>query len=171
MKLLRVMIRVAESLAMIAFWVGAICIIILFLLMFGDIAGRFLFNKPIQGTAEISEYLLVSIAFLSLGYGQLKGAHVSMEAVFEIFPKKMQMGLTLFVLIVAICFFSIICVQIGERARLDWVSKVLLPSTSVRLPVWYTSFIASTGCGILVMSLFVQLMKNVVDMVDLGQED
>ena len=171
MKLLRAIIRTTESLAAIAFGVGAICILILFLLMFGDIAGRFLFNKPIQGTAEISEYLLVSIAFLSLGYGQLKGVHISMEAVFVIFPKKVRMVLTIFVSIVVICFFSIMCVQIGERAHLDWVNKVLLPSTSVRLPVWYTSFIAATGCGVLVISLLVQLMKNVADMVGLGQED
>ena len=155
-------LRIIERCTMILYIAGAAAICVLFLLMFGDVSGRFLFNSPIRGATEVSEYLLVAIAFLSLGYAQLKGAHISMETLVVHFPRKLRSGLNIFLLLLAICFFVIMTVQISERAYLDWKDNILLSRTVVRLPVWWKSMIGATGCALLVISFLVQLIRNII---------
>ena len=161
-KHLEKILRIIEFITGIMYVFGAIAICALFLLMFGDVSGRFLFNAPITGTTEVSEYLLVAIAFLSLGYAQLKGTHISMETLVSRFPEKLRITLNIFLLLLAICFFAIMTIQIGERAYLDWVEKILLSRTTVRLPMWWRSFVAAVGCALLVISLSLQLIRDIV---------
>lgn len=162
MKHLEKILQIVEFITGIMYVFGAIAICALFLLMFGDVSGRFALNTPITGTTEVSEYLLVAIAFLSLGYAQLKGTHISMETLVLRFPEKLRICLNIFLLLLATCFFAIMTIQIGERAYLDWVEKILLSRTIVRLPMWWRSFIAAVGCALLVISLLLQLIREMV---------
>ena len=167
MRRLETILRLTEVITGIMYALGAISICVLFLLMFGDVSGRFLFNSPIRGTAEVSEYLLVAIAFLSLGYAQLKGAHISVETLVVHFPEKLRTALDIFFTLLAIVFFTIMTMQIAERAYLDWESNILLSRTTVRLPVWWPSFVAALGCALLVISLGVQVLRNVLKLTGL----
>ena len=54
-----------------------------------------------------------------------------------------------------------------ERAYVDWVNKILLSRTTVRLPVWWPSFVAAVGCALLVVSLGVQVLRNIVKLMGL----
>ncbi len=146
---------------------GAVAVCALFLLMFGDVSGRFLFNSPIRGTAEVSEYLIVAIAFLSLGYAQLEGTHISVETLVALLPRKLRACVDLFLLLLAIGFFVIMTIQISERTYLDWKDNILLSATAVRLPVWWLSIIGATGCALLVISFVVQLIRKIIH---LGQD-
>jgi len=144
---------------------GAIAICLLFLSMFGDVAGRFLFNAPIQGTAELSEYLLIAIAFLSLGYAQLKGMHTAVDTVVRHFPKKLRTLLNIILSLLAIGFFAIMAQEIGQRAYLDWKNNILLSRTAVKWPVWYKSFFGALGCFGLIVALVMQIAQNIVKLV------
>ena len=155
-------LRMIEFITGIMYILAAISICVLFLLMFGDVSGRFLFNSPIRGTTEVSEYLLVAIAFLSLGYAQLKERHITVETLTVYFPERLRIVLNIFFSLVAICFFTIMTLEIAERAYLDWANKILLSRTTVRLPVWWPSFLAALGCALLVISLGVQVVRHIV---------
>lgn len=146
---------------MVLYVAGAVAVCALFLLMFGDVSGRFLFNSPIRGTAEVSEYLMVAIAFLSLGYAQLKGTHISMEALVVLLPGKLKACVDLFLLLLCMGFFLIMTIQISERTYLDWKDNILLSATAVRLPVWWLSFIGAAGCALLVLSFVVQFIRKI----------
>ena len=165
MKHLEKIIRITEFVTGIMYVFGAISICALFVLMFGDVSGRFLFNAPINGTTEVSQYLLVAIAFLSLGYAQLKGAHVRVDTLVSRFPEKLQTCLNIIVLLLAILFFVIMTRQIGLRAYHDWSEKILLPVTTLRLPMWWGSLVAAIGSALLVVSLLIQLARNIVKLV------
>jgi len=144
---------------------GAIAICALFALMFSDVSGRFLFNAPINGTTEISQYLLIAIAFLSLGYAQLKGAHVRVDTLVSRLPERLQTCLNIFVLLLAILFFVIMARQIGLRAYHDWAEKILLPLTTLRLPMWWGSLVAVIGSALLVVSLLIQLARDIIKLL------
>ena len=171
MRKLEKQLRIIESISGILYLLGAVAICFLFLLMFGDVSGRFLFNSPIKGTAEISEYLLVAIAFLSLGYAQLKGIHISVETFVILFPKRVRIVLNIVFSLVAMTFFVVMTLQIAERAYLDWANKILLSRTTVRLPVWWPSFLAALGCALLVISLGVQVVRHVMTLVSPEQDN
>lgn len=155
-------LHIIERINRTFYFCGAISICVLFLLMFGDVSGRFLFNSPIRGTAEVSEYLLVAIAFLSLGYAQLKGMHISVETLVNHLPEKWRNFLDIALSLLAMGFFSVMCIQTAERAYLDWQEGILLSATTVRLPVWWPSFVAAVGCLLLVVSLGVQVVRSAV---------
>jgi len=158
-------LRTTEFVAGIMYILGAIAICALFLLMFSDISGRFLFNAPIKGTTEVSQYLLIAIAFLSLGYAQLKGAHVRVDTLVSRFPEKLQTCLNVIVLLLAILFFVIMTRQIGLRAYHDWAEKILLPLTTVRLPMWWGSMVAAVGSALLVVSLLIQFIRDIIKLL------
>ncbi len=170
MRNLEKILRIIESISGIMYLLGAISICALFLLMFGDVSGRFLFNSPIRGTTEISEYLLVAIAFLSLGYAQLKGIHIRVETFLILIPKKLRTVLNIFFSLVALTFFVVMTLQIADRAYLDWANKILLSRTTVRLPVWWPSFIAALGCTLLVISLGVQIVRQILTLIPREQD-
>lgn len=52
--------------------VGAVVLFIMMLLTVGDVAGRYFFKRPIQGTHEITGLLLVCVAACALAYSQIK---------------------------------------------------------------------------------------------------
>ena len=169
MRRLEKILRITEFITGSMYILGAISICVLFLLMFGDVSGRFLFNSPIRGTTEISEYLLVAIAFLSLGYAQLKGTHITVETLIVYLPERLRIVLDIFFSLVAIIFFTIMTLEIAERAYLDWANKILLSRTTVRLPVWWPSFLAALGCALLVISLGVQVVRHVLKLLSSDQ--
>ena len=132
--------------------------------MFADVSGRFLLNSPITGASEVSEYLLVAVAFLALGYAQFKREHVFVEFLTMHFPKKIRAGLNIFLFLLAAAFFVLMTMETGERAYKDWVENILLSRTVVRLPLWWISFIASVGCTLLVVSLLVQIIQTFIQL-------
>lgn len=166
MALIERILRMIEHITGAVYIFAATAICALFLLMFSDITGRFLFNVSITGTTDFSQYLLVAIAFLSLGYAQIKGAHVKVDTLISHFPEKLQISLNILTTLMAMTFFIIMAMQIGERAYLDWSNKLLLPISAVQLPVWWTSFMATVGCVLLVVSLLVQLVRIIFKLLD-----
>lgn len=169
MKKLETILRRTEFVVKILYIAGAIALCTLFLLTFGDIAGRFLLDRPIKGTLEVSEYLLVAIVFLSLGFAQLTGTHVRVEAIFSRFPVRLQTVMNIFALFLSIGFFVIMARQIGERAYICWSEEILLPMTTVKLPIWWPSFIGTFGCVLLVIALLTQLIRNIIGLI-VGRE-
>jgi len=165
-KHLESIVQSIELVAKILYIAAAASICASFLLMFLDASGRFLFNHPIAGTAEVGGYLVVAIAFLALGYAQLKGAHVKVELFTSRLPQKLQSVLYIFVSLLAITFFVVMARQAGERAYVDWAQKVLLSPAVIKLPVWIPSFIAALGCAIVAISLLTQVVRRIVKLVE-----
>lgn len=65
-----------------AFWTLALA-----LLIFGDVAGRGLFNNPIPGTKEIIQNSVVSITFLQLPLAILSGSHLRTTILIDALPE------------------------------------------------------------------------------------
>lgn len=55
-----------------------------------DVIGRYLFDTPIMGVFEITEFMLVTFVFFSLAYTQSVKGHVAVDIVVNLFPKKLQ---------------------------------------------------------------------------------
>lgn len=55
-----------------------------------DVIGRYWFDKPVQGTFELTEIMLAVIVFCSLGFCQFSKGHISVDIVVSRFPNKFQ---------------------------------------------------------------------------------
>ena len=161
MKQLIKLLNKIEFLTQMFYLVAGLIVCALFLLIFGDITGRF-FNMPIKGAYEVSEFILVAIAFLPLGFAQLKGKHTKVEIVYSRFPRKLKVIIDMFSYILLIGFFSIMVWQVSVRTYIQWSRNILLGQTQVALPVWWASFIGALGCALLVISLVIQFIRYIV---------
>jgi len=68
------------------FVTGVALVILTFMITF-DVATRFILNKPMPATTEISELLMAYIVFLTLGYTLSLGLHIRITVLFEYLPK------------------------------------------------------------------------------------
>lgn len=51
-----------------------------------DVVGRYLFNRPLTGTFELTEMSMVLIVFLALGLAQHHQEHISLDLAYIYFP-------------------------------------------------------------------------------------
>ncbi len=71
--------------------VGMFLAIPLMLITTFDVLGRAIFNKPLPGTLELSEYMLSIIILLGAAYTQQVKGHVAVDFLTSRFPVKGQL--------------------------------------------------------------------------------
>ena len=150
----------AENLLWIFFVASTVAVIALSLLIFADMAMRTAFDLSIEGGIEVSEYILVAVGFLGLGYAQLKGGHVSVDVLIFRFSPRVQRWLSIVQLVVLIVFFVMMALQIGKEAYIAWIEHESRSGTTLLIPTWPAKFIAFIGSVMLVFAFLVQLLSN-----------
>jgi TRAP-type C4-dicarboxylate transport system permease small subunit len=81
-----------------------------------DVTGRYLFNSPILGAYEITQFLVLVIVFSFLGYAQAKKSHITVDLFFERLPPKAKTVVSIFNYIVCFLIFLIIAWMGFEKA-------------------------------------------------------
>jgi len=71
-------------------YLGAVALFIMMLLTAADVAGRYLFNRPILGAFELTEFLVLILIFSFLAHAQAEKTHVSVDLLVGRFSKKWQ---------------------------------------------------------------------------------
>lgn len=141
-------------------YISAVLLFAMFLLGTTDVAGRYLFRRPIIGTVEIFEILLPAIVLLSLGYTQQNKAHISIDLFYSNLSSKKQL-----ILSIALTFWSIILfILIG------WQGIVLCFSyyqtnnviTNIGIPM----FIPRTLVPIGAFGIFLILIVDLFDFIN-----
>lgn len=69
---------------------GILFMVAMLLLTVGDVFLRFVFNRPILGSVEITEYLMVGTGFLGIAWCAAKGGHVGVDLIVSHFPPRIQ---------------------------------------------------------------------------------
>ena len=161
--------RIQKGIAFIAgvfLIVEMVAIVGLFLLTVLDImtiATGFSF----QGGVEFGEYLLVGVIFCGLGYAQVKKSHFRVELLTARLSPRSRIFLEVFILTVTFFFFTVMAVQIGREAYKAWAENVYHTGwAAAGIPTWPPILVAFLGCIILVLSLLIQLIQNVIDLIN-----
>lgn len=111
---------------------GAVLMLMMFLTAF-DVAFRYLFNAPIEGSLELVEYLMAILIPLSIAYCASRKSHVAVDFVMDRFPHKIQVIFDFVISSLTLVFVLIIFWQsalyVGEVYDSGVTSAVLLIST------------------------------------------
>jgi TRAP-type C4-dicarboxylate transport system permease small subunit len=136
------LVRIINSVA------AAILVAMMFLTAM-DVLLRYLFNRPVSGAMELTEYMMVILVSLGLAYcGFVKG-HVSVEVLTSRFSPKIQAILNCITYFLSFGFFSLITWQSIKYIRLMFKSNLI--SAVLHIPVF--PFVAVLSLGSLVFSL------------------
>ena len=82
-------------------WIASGALAIMMLLVVSNVLTRFLFNKPLLGTIELVEMVVVIVVFFAVAYTEVRRGHVSVELVFLRLPRRTQA-----ILLSIVYFFS-----------------------------------------------------------------
>jgi TRAP-type C4-dicarboxylate transport system permease small subunit len=145
----------------IVHWVNYAGVIVLAMMMFltvADVTLRYLFNKPILGSYEITEFMMTVLAAFTIGYAAILKAHVNVDLVFSRFPERVQGIIGIVTSLVCIAFFGLM------SWRTIYESSVLRKATSVSpalsIPEFPFVFILGTGFGIVALVFLLDLLKS-----------
>ncbi len=71
-------------------YLGAFSLFAMMCLTTVDVVGRYLFNRPITGVFEVTEYLVLILIFSFLGYTQSQKGHVAVDILLPLLPPKLK---------------------------------------------------------------------------------
>jgi TRAP-type C4-dicarboxylate transport system permease small subunit len=149
--------RVIHTLSKILNIIGVSILGAMMLLSVADVSLRFLFNSPILGTVELTEYMMVSLGFLMLAWCARNQGNVRVDLIVNYFPPRLQA-----IIDSATCFFSLIIsyfITWQGFLQLVHVWKTGKASTILKVPT-YPFFIALVlGSGVLCLVLIAHLIQ------------
>ena len=137
-----------------------VCGVLFMGLMFlgaGDVLGRFLINKPIMGTLEISEILMGGIVLISWAHTQRNKGHVAVDLFVARYPVRARAVINFLTLLLSFVLFIVITKQSTVIAIRCWQEHRVIPTLD--LPTAPFHSIVPIGAALLCIELIVQMVK------------
>ena len=151
--------KIVDTASTICNVISQIFAAILTLVVAADAAGRYLFNRPIPGSLEITELMMVFIVFLAFAYVDSKDGHVRVDLVISRLPRKVQPYID--------CLDTVI--SLGIMAIIAWQSVLysleLRQSGNVSaywgIPISPFLWIVAFGCLLFCFQLILRILRAV----------
>lgn len=142
-----------------------VCAVLLLVMLFlgiADVAGRYLFNKPIIGTVEVFEVLLPAMVLLSLAYTQQLKAHVTVDLFCSKLPPRPRAIVGMMTTLWAIILFALIAWQ-GVLSAISYrqMNSII---TNIGLPMFLPRILVPMGAVAMCLVLIVDLLHIIDEM-------
>ncbi|MGI5966416.1 MAG: TRAP transporter small permease, partial [Anaerotruncus rubiinfantis] len=109
----------------IVFGLVAICLILLY-----QVISRYLFNKPLIWSEELSLFLLTWVCFIGVSYGIKHRMHIRMSSLVKVFPLQAQKFLA--ILVDLLCIGGFLAVMPDSWAY--FLKQCFIRSPGMQLP-------------------------------------
>ena len=128
--------------------IGAAAIVVMMLITVIDIVGRRVFNEPLSGSYELSEFMLVIVVFFSIVHCEFLRAHVTVEVITSRLRKSTQDIISA----VMYVFFLVTFILLTQQLIVHSIdsSQTNLTSGILKIPVYpyialaaFSSFLVS----------------------------
>lgn len=95
---------------------GCVALFAMMCLTVVDVVARYVFNSPILGAFEITEFMILVMVFSFLGYAQAQKAHVTVDILYDRFPATVRKTIRIFNYIISFIVILIVCWMGFEKA-------------------------------------------------------
>lgn len=132
--------------------IGAVFLIPLMLLTACEVVGRSLFNRPLAGTVELSQYLLAIFILLGLAYSQQAKAHVGVSFLISRLGPRSQALAAVVTTLMSLFLFAVLTWQ-------GWVVAIEEKSVSdmLRIPQYPFRLLLSAAAFLFSLELLIDL--------------
>ena len=140
-------------------YVGCIALFAMMCLTTADVVGRYLFNRPITGAFEITEYLVLILIFAFIGYSQAQKSHVAVDLLWTQLPPRMRVYVDLGNHLACLALMVLITWMGGLKAtELKTVGEA---SPNLQIPAYPFAFFMVLGC----MVMCIELLRDVLQLI------
>ena len=137
--------------------ISAVSTFLMMALVVANIFGRYLLNKPLTGTLEFTESLLVLIIFLSVALTQYDGGHIRVTLLTRRLPKAWAQALNVFCMLAGAAFFTW-CAYAAWKFAAQSFSFNEQEWGTVVFPLWPVKFVVFAG----ILMLAVQFLLDAI---------
>ena len=118
-----------NTLGIMEFGVGFVCLFTIVICIFCQVVSRYAFGRPIVWVEEFSTYCFIWAVYMGAAYAMIKGRHIRVTTLVDEFPPAIQNILLLFTY-VCIIFFLVFLIKNGLK-------QVVMegPQRTISLPV------------------------------------
>ncbi|MBI2832573.1 MAG: TRAP transporter small permease [Chloroflexi bacterium] len=154
-----------ENIAKTLIVIAGIVTMLMASLTIADVAGRYLFNRPIPAAVEVGTEIIVAITFLCLPYVQLQRRQIHIDILISSVSPKARALLGLVTDVVILAIGSIWSYSAVRKAIESWLTGAASPGV---FPVPYTPARALLAFGLLSFTLcvFLQIWRRLVQMTN-----
>jgi TRAP-type C4-dicarboxylate transport system permease small subunit len=111
-----------------------------------DVGGRYLFNRPLFGAVEISEFLMVVLSFGGLALAELRNGHITVDFFVGVLSGRVRAALAAAAALLGLVFWALVAWRTAVHAfRIHEAGEV---SATLRIPT-YPFYLAVLVCGAL----------------------
>jgi TRAP-type C4-dicarboxylate transport system permease small subunit len=140
-------------------WISVVCVFIMMLLTTVDVVLRYIFNSPIIGAFEVSEFMMVIIVFFSMAYTQYRKGHVSVDIFVGRMSQRKQAFVDLFNHVVTI-FILLLITWRSSLTALE-LADTMETTGTVPIPVFPFQFVVAFGC----LAMGIELLRDCIKII------
>jgi len=133
------------------------------LLVTSDVLGRFLFNRPVLGTAEISLNLMIIAVYCAVAYCALVKGHVGVDLLVSRLPRRGQAITDSVTVFGCLVLLSLIARASAETLVFSWTRREV--SAMLDIPAWPFRAVLVIGVVMLCLVLLIDLVHLVTRVV------
>ncbi len=156
--------RWVRALSLVLASVAAVCLAFVMFLMVTDVFCRYVLNRPILGSFEITELLMIILVFFSIARAQVRKAHISVDVLVLKLSKRKQQIFDAIGSVLGLCLFSLMTWQIVVHALR--VYRAHQRSIDLGLPFYPFVILAALGSAVFCLTLIVSAARSAA-----GRED
>ena len=130
---------------------------VMMLLTAGDVTLRYVFNRPIVGSFDLTEYMMAIVVSFGLAYCAFLRGHVRVDLVVSHLPQRLQATIDSVTGLLGIALFSIITWQSFVYMRLLFTSG--LESTVLYIPRFPFAGVVCLGSAFLTIVLLANFLE------------
>jgi TRAP-type C4-dicarboxylate transport system permease small subunit len=138
-------------------YLGAAVLFLMMLLTTIDVASRYLFNSPILGALEITEFMVVTVVFCFLGITQQEKGHVAVDLVIGNLPSRSRRVIGFINRAASLFILSLITWMTSQRGMELLHLKEY--SGTLHIPVSPFVLLVALGCGAMCWELVREMFR------------
>src|SRR5215510_14954885 len=121
-----------------------------------DVAGRYLFNRPLPGALELSELLMIFLVFGAFAVTELRNGHVDIDVVVNKMPARARACSETFAAMLSTAFWGAITWRTALHAQNVWRAGETTPNLG--LPVAPFVWVATAGTLLFALALVARIL-------------
>ena len=156
-----ILLKTLKSLSTYLAYIGAFSLFAMMCLTMADVGLRYLFNRPILGVFEITEFMVLVLIFSFLGYTQARKSHVSVDLFMRLFPERLKTLIEIVNHLACLVIMALIAwMGVDKAIELMEAGEA---SANLALPTYPFAFFLVLGCVVICVEFIkdiIMILKN-----------
>ena len=147
-------LRCFDAVTHVLNWVGYVSLAGLIMITFVDVTGRYLINKPLQGSLEISELAMAVLGAFALLYTTTQRGHISVDLFFVRFSRRTQKAVNCAGALLGFATWGIISYRVYLLGR--HIQETRETSSLLGIPISPFQFVFALGLALFALALLIE---------------